>query len=387
MAVSHRIGLVLGSHGEANRAVARGVAAFARMGREWIFNAIDLVPGQVPTLARWRPDGVLAMVVDPILGEAVCEIGVPLVNTAKLYSHPQLPRVDHDDLAIGRLAARHFLDRGFRSFGFLGLPLLPFSLDRERGYRETVEAAGFSCESAMIAGETSLHNASGWPDDPQAIGRWLKRLAKPVAVMACSDWHGWRVAELCRDRGIRVPEDVALIGVDNDEPWCSLSHPPLSSVITNAERIGYEAADLLMRLMESKRPLAAAPLELPPIGVLTRRSSDTVAIDDREVAIAARFIREQAHRPITVTDVLDATATGRRSLERRFRRSVGRSIGQEIRLAHVQKAKDLLSRTDLAMSQVAYLSGFTNAKRFSETFGRVEGVSPASYRARFQPKR
>jgi LacI family transcriptional regulator len=234
------IGLVLGSHGEFNRGCARGVASFARVSGNWIFHAIDLIPAQVSLLARKRLNGVIAVLVDEALGEAVCGLGVPVVNVAKLHTRLDLPRVDHDDVEVGRMAARHLLERGFRSFGFAGLPVLPYSLDRERGFVETVQAAGGEVSVLKMVGhKEALRNASGWPEDESHVGEWLMRLPKPCGVMICSDWHGWKVTEVCRDRGLRVPEDVALIGVDNDEPWCSLSHPPLSSVQINAERIGY----------------------------------------------------------------------------------------------------------------------------------------------------
>lgn len=386
MTSARRVGLVLGSQGEVNRAIARGVAAYARVGVEWVFNAVDLDLAQIPELRRWRPAGVIAMLVDPALARAVLEIGAPVVSTAKVESHPELPRVDHDDVEIGRLVGRHLLERGLRHFGFIGLPARRYSSDRQAGFAQALSDHGFTVESHLLVGADQLAHASGWPSDTAGLRLWLKALPKPAGVLVCSDWHGWKVAEVCRDAGVRVPEDIALVGVDNDEPWCSLSHPPLTSVITSAERIGYAAAARLDRLMTDPTR-REPPLELPPVGIITRRSSDTIAVDDPEVAQAARFIRERAHRCIDVEQVVAGAGVGRRSLERRFRSAFGRSIGQDILQVRVQKAKDLLGRTDLAMPQIAKLSGFTNAKRFSETFSRLAGVSPIAYRQQHQPRR
>jgi LacI family transcriptional regulator len=387
IAMFRHVGLVLGSHGEFNRGCARGIASYARVNASWIFHAIDLIPAQVPLLARKSLSGVIGVLVDDVLGEAVCSLSVPVVNVAKLHSRMDLPRVDHDDVAIGRLAAQHLLDRGFRSFGFAGLPVLPYSLDRERGFVETVRAA--ACDVSvlrLVTQKEALRNASGWPDEDSHVGEWIARLPKPCGVMICSDWHGWKVAEVCRDLGLRVPEDIALIGVDNDEPWCSLSHPPLSSVVINSERIGYEAAALLHQLIDHADIAPPPPKEIPPINVITRRSSDTVAIEDPDVAAAARFIRDHAHEVIRVDEVLEAVPTSRRSLERRFKRIVGRTIGDEITRVHIERAKELLTRTELPMPQVAHLAGFTNSKRFSESFHRETGLSPTAFRDKYRPR-
>jgi LacI family transcriptional regulator len=382
------VGLVLGSHGEFNRGCMRGVASFARVEAHWIFHAIDLIPAQVETLGRKKLHGVIALLVDEAMGDAVCGLGVPVVNVAKLHNRMDLPRVDHDDVEIGRLAARYLLERGFRSFGFAGLPVLPYSLDRERGFVETVTAAGGDVSVLKLVGQKeALRNASGWPEDETHVGDWLAHLPKPCGVMICSDWHGWKLAEVCRDRRLRVPEDLALIGVDNDEPWCSLSHPPLSSVVINAERIGYEAGALLHRLIANPALGPVEALQFPPITVITRRSSDTVAIEDPDVANAARFIRDNAAKVIMVDEVLETVATSRRSLERRFKSILGRTIGEEIMRVHVERAKELLTRTEMAMPQVAALSGFTNSKRFSETFRRETGLAPTQFRDRYRPGR
>ncbi len=380
-----RVGLVLGTHGEANRAFARGIAAYARLGRRWIFNAIDLDRHAVPALLRWKPAGIVAVLVDDALGRAVCRATCPVVNVAKLHTRPDLPRVDHDDREIGRLAARHLLDRGFRTFGFVGLPLLPYSLQRQEGFIAELAEAGMTASVLTLVRPRELRNASGWPARDDAVRRWIAQLPRPAGVMICSDWHAWKFTEVVRASGIRVPEDLALVGVDNDEPWPSLAYPPLSSVATNAERIGYEAAALLDRLMSGdERGEAIKPLELPPVGVVARQSSDTVALEDQAVASAVRYIRDNAHLPLRVSDVSSALAMSRRSLERRFRDALQQGIADQITRAHIEKAKDVLARTEAAMPTVASASGFTNNKRFSETFRRITGMTPTAYRNRYR---
>jgi LacI family transcriptional regulator len=178
---------------------------------------------------------------------------------------------------------------------------------------------------------------------------------------------------------------VAIVGVDNDDLLCELARPPLSSVIVPAERIGFEAASLLDRFLQGGRCRPTPPpLLLPPPGVFIRRSSDVLSIGDVVVAAAIRFIRDQSHRPIQVGDVLDAVSVSRRLLERRFRARLDHSVWDEIRQAHLRKAKALLSGTELPMSEVAVNSGFSESKQLSVVFRHETGMTPTQYRGRFR---
>jgi LacI family transcriptional regulator len=190
---------------------------------------------------------------------------------------------------------------------------------------------------------------------------------------------GVQVAEACRQVGLRVPEDVALLGVDDDELDCELTRPRLSSVIVPAERIGYEAAALLDRLLAGERP-PAEPILLPPTGVATRRSTEMLALADREVVAAVRFIREHAHLPLRVRDVLREVAVGRRTIERRCHKALGWGLGEEIRRVHLERARRLLARTELPMKAVAQQAGFSDFRHLAVVFRQELGLSPTAYR-------
>jgi LacI family transcriptional regulator, galactose operon repressor len=195
--------------------------------------------------------------------------------------------------------------------------------------------------------------------------------------------QGSQVSEFCRQLGFRVPDEVAIVGVDDDDLLCELSRPSLSSVALPGERIGYEAAVLLDRWLRGLRPPKKVVV-LPPVGVVVRQSSDLMAVPDPQVSAALRFIREQADRPLHVQDVLREVPMARRALERRFRKWLQRSISEEIRRIHLERSRQLLSQTDLPLSAVATQSGFTDGRQLSVVFRRETGLTPSAFRRRFR---
>lgn len=213
------------------------------------------------------------------------------------------------------------------------------------------------------------------------LRRWLSALPKPVGLFAGNDLCGSQLSEACHEAGLRIPEDVALVGVDNDDLFCELTRPSLSSVAIPAERIGYEAASLLDRRLEGVKP-PRKPLLFPPLGVVARQSSDLVASDEPEVTAALRFIRNHSHTPISVSDVLREIAVSRSGLERQFRQVLRRGVGDEIRRAHLERAKSLLAGTDLSVAVVAKQSGYSGIKHLCTVFRQATGLTPTAYRRR-----
>jgi LacI family transcriptional regulator len=381
----HRIGLVLSYSQGYCRGILRGVKAYAESLQDWIFTPVEPDAADIERLRALRPAGIIAQVYNDEMAEALASFRRPLVNVSGVMNDLPFPRVGCDDPQTGRLAADHLLDRGFRQFGFAGQPTHAYSNRREEGFREVIKAAGYavSCH----------HEREPTPFDPRgrlwaldaAVRRWMASLPKPVGVFVPNDLWGLQLAEVCRQERLRVPEDVAIVGVDNDDLLCELARPALSSVIVPADRIGFEAAGLLDRYLQGGRTRTPPPpLLLPPPGVLIRRSSDVLSIEDAVVAAAIHYIREHAHRPIQVADILEAVSVSRRSLERRFRARLARSVWDEIRQAHMRKAKASLSDTELPMSVVAANSGFSESKHLSTVFRQETGMTPTAYRRRFR---
>jgi LacI family transcriptional regulator len=373
------IGLMFDYNLSYPRGVLRGIKQFVQTRTHWILMHLETDRLSVEELRTLRPAGVIALVVYRHLAETLESFRQPVVNVANVLPDLPFPRVTTDHQKMGTLAAEHFCERGFRHFGFVGHPRHTYSLEREAGFREALAAEGYSLESFHEQPARSYRHRGRLFHLNQAFRLWLQQLPKPVGLFAANDLWGLPVVEACRMAGLRVPDDVAVIGADNDELRCELARPSLSSIASPAERVGYEAAALLERLIDGAEP-PTEPLLIPPIGVVTRQSSDVLAGSDPEVAAAVRFIRANAHRPLSVDDVLSEAPMSRRSLERRFRLTLEHSIGDEIRRVHLQRVRDLLSSTALRMDEVAERAGFASVHYMSRIFRQAMGMTPTAYR-------
>lgn len=367
------------------RAFLRGVVRYSRLHGPWAFY---ITPGDLrqvlPKMEEWGGTGIIARIETPQVARAVLASGLPAI--ALDLSHEQLrpgsplaglSEVCPDSHTAGRLAAEHLSERGFRHFAFVGVwgdP--PWSTRRAQGFAARLDEAGLPCHEFPLPQAAPDRR---WGREQAILGAWLRELPKPLGVLACDDDRGRQVLEASRGAGLQVPEDVAVVGVDNDELLCELSDPPLSSVALNTEQAGYEAAALLDGLMsgrvrESRRILVEA------VRVVARRSTDVLALDDRAVAQALRFIQDSAVRPISVADVVQHVGCSRRTLELRFQQALGRSLNREIQQARLERAKRLLAETDLPVVRVAAAAGFGSANYLIRLFQRRLGVSPGVYR-------
>jgi LacI family transcriptional regulator len=379
------IGLVIGTDGEYARRVLRGLGRFVlETGRPWIFSLTPHLKPDLKALAAWKPVGIIAHLLTDDVAEKVLALRRPIINVTSWLDDPRMSRVGNDNAGIGLAGAEHFLERHFRRFGFVGWPGVPFSDQREEGFVAAVRAAGFDCHRYHPRSAMHPWQVSGATTDRAPLEAWLAPLPTPIAIMACNDIRAWEVLQACRQLGRHIPEEVAVVGADNDEVWCLLAHPPLSSVAVAAEKVGYQAAVQLERILAGKK--VQPRTVVPPMGVITRQSSDTLAVADRTIADALRFIREHIDQPIAIEDVLKAVPISRRALERSFRQTLGLSPAAEIRQAHLRRARDLLATTTLSMTEVARLSGFTGAKHLAIVFRQLTGETPTGYRRQFQTR-
>jgi LacI family transcriptional regulator len=266
---------------------------------------------------------------------------------------------------VGAEAARYFLARGFRHFAFAGNGS-PYSDDRRDAYATELRKCGIAPLVFERGGEA-------------AFTKWLRGLPKPAAVFCCTDGLCWEAAEFCASAGLRVPEEIALLGVDNDEFQCALAHPPLSSVINPARQAGYEAARMLDRMLRGGRA-PARPVLLAPQGVATRHSTDVLAMEDRDLAAAVRYINEHCERPLAVREILRAVPVSRRALELKFRGVLGRSPLQEIRRVRIERARRLIAESDLPLKEIARRTGFGGLIQFSSVFRKAMGTPPSALR-------
>ncbi len=315
--------------------------------------------------------------------EEVIATGKPCVNVANFPAgHDRVPMVGTDDGAIGTLIAEHYLQRGFRHFASFADIGVPYFRLRFEAFAAAVSKAGFEChigptDARWGAGE------SGAPWETRA-GKWLGSLPRPLAVMAPYDAYAREAVIACKTVGLRVPEDVSIIGVDNDEMLCMTIWPQLSSVATRGDQIGYDAIGLLCRLIRNREAPPAKPILVKPGEIVIRGSSSETAVEDAIVADAIAFVRSNAGVPVRVSDVVDHVAVSRRTLERRFVAALGRNIADEIRRAHVDRARKLLIETDLPLPEVARRSGLIQQQQLSRVIKEDTGQSPRQLRAAYR---
>lgn len=377
-----RVAVLVATDMGCSRDILRGVCRFTPRGGPWMLKVAWPTTTPLQAIADWKPDGIIAKLFTREMIHALSALKVPLVNVSNISGDVTFPRVAADEAAIGKMAAEYFLERGFRNFAFAGYRQQRYPNDRGESFARTLREAGHGCHTYFRATLPTLRPGGMWGDIDQRGREWLLSLPRPVAILGYQDFLAWEVAELCHSAGLQIPEQVALLGVDNDELFCELSHPPLSSIMYPAERIGYEAARMMDGFFAGK-PLRESQILLPPTGVVTRQSTDIVAIDDPDLAAAIRFIREHAAEGLAVKHILRHVAISRRSLEHKFRSVLKRSPLEEIGRVRLERAQQLLARTDLSMPEVAARSGFSNAERLSVVFRRMTGMTPSAYRKKY----
>jgi LacI family transcriptional regulator len=381
-----RVALLIESSRAYGRGLLLGVARYVRAHGPWsIFlqerGLNDLSPGW---LEDWSGDGIIARIESRPMAKAIARLGLPTVDLRNLLPNLNLPSVRTDDAGVARLAADHLLERGFHHFAFCGFDGADYSDIRRDHFAGRIRAAGFPChvfaDPQRPQQATTLEYEEYGLKYEDRVARWLAQLPKPIGLMACNDIRGQQVINACRAIGVAVPDDVAVIGVDNDEVLCDLSDPPLTSVMPNTERIGSEAAALLDGLMAGKAP-TKQPLCIEPSGVITRRSTEVLAVEDRHIAASVRFIREHACEGIDVGDILRVVPLSRSTLERRFVKALGRSPKDEILRVRLNRAKQLLTETDFTLPLIAEKVGFEHPEYLSVIFKKKSGVTPGQFRA------
>jgi LacI family transcriptional regulator len=378
-----KVALLIETSNEYARGLLRGIVAYIREHQAWSLylsehNRGDRAPAWLST---WNGSGIIARIENNEIAEGLRKLAIPMVDVSAARLIPSLPWFETDDSAIAHLAAEHLLERGFTNFAYAGDSRFNWSNWREEHFINCVRAAGHQC--AVYRG--SRRFSPGEDEQVDDLAKWVRDLPKPVGVMACYDFRGQQVLDACRRINVAVPDEVAVIGVDNDELLCELASPPLSSVIPNTYRTGYEAAALLAEMMAGRKFTSEAHL-IPPLGVATRQSTDVLAIHDRNIARAIHYIRNHACSGINVQDVIKAVPQSRRLLEKRFMKLLGRTPHEEIIRVQLDRVKQLLTRTDLPLEEIAQRSGFAHVEYLSVAFKRETGMPPSKFRAVNKPK-
>jgi LacI family transcriptional regulator len=363
-------------------AMLKGVAHYERTHQRWEAFLDDQARAEAnPRWVRSKKwSGVISRHTTPGLVQTCAQLKIPLVDLNDTPPFPGVPKIRPDNVGIGHYGAEHFAERGYRHYGFCGFGNAAWSCERRDGFVEALALAGHTCNVLDVEYPGDL--TPFWDtQQTTAISSWLARLPKPIAVMACNDMRALQVISAAQATGLLVPEEVAVLGANNDSIRCELSYPPLSSVATNAFQSGYRAAEILEAMINRQKPVATDQ-RIEALGVVTRPSSDMLAIDDKNVATALSFIRERACKGISVDEVLKHAFASRSQLEKKFRRHLGRSPQAEIRRVQVAKIRQLLLETDYPLKEIAELAGFEHVEYMCVVFKRLTGDSPGGYRKR-----
>ncbi len=380
-----KVALLIESSRSYGREVLRGVARFAQTRSSWTLlhqeMTIDaLTPGWLKTAGV---GGVIARVDSNTIDE-LRHLGVPIVDVRCRRSFPDVPQVETDDRVVAELAFDHLWERGFRRFAFCGFRFAHFSMNRLKFFRELVTRAG--CEFSTYESTSAPHlpltsiEQSGLVDIGP-LSEWLSSLAPPTGLFVCNDIRGQQVLNACRVLDIAIPDELGVVGVDNDDAICQLSDPPLTSVCPNAEQVGYRAAEILSDMMDGIFDGSYVE-HVRPSKIVQRLSTQVIALDDREIAKVCRFIREHACEGIDVNDVLNFTDLSRRQLERRFRSILNCTPHQQITSVRIQRVKKLLDESPMTLEQIAKVTGFRHQELLCAVFKRETGKTPNQYRRR-----
>jgi LacI family transcriptional regulator len=381
-----KVALLIETSNRYGRDLLYGVRDWMREGERWAIRFTEQGRrAPLPTwLKDWQGDGIIARVDSPQIAAALRRTRLPVVDVSAERFSSEFSRVSIDNGAVARLAAEHLEAKGFSDFAYCGDRRFLWSRQRGVEFRRCLAEKGRRC---VDFGEPAGTAKPGSDAEIRAIARWLKGLPKPVGVFACYDGRALQVLEACQLLGLHVPDQVAVLGVDNDELVCELANPPLSSVQPNARRSGYEAAALLARLMGGEKKAVAPTHQVQPVRVVERQSTDVVAVADVKVAAALKFIRLHACEGMDVGDVLRAVPMSRTRLEQKFKALLGHSPHRQLVQQRIARAKHLLAESKIAISEVAEQAGFDNASYLSVAFRRETGLSPFAYRAKHGAQR
>ncbi len=374
-----RVALLIETTRTYTREMLAGVRRYLAESGPWStfieLRALDSSPP--PWLKHWDGDGILTRTFTAEMNQAVTATGLPAVELRSTSLPHGRPFVGMNNGLIGQAVAEHFLNRGYRQFATYGLNNERFFEQRMRNFVGRVEGAGFRCTELPVS---DSDRPQDWEQTQGQLIAELSALAKPVGVFAANDQLGIHLLDACLRAGLAVPEEIAVVGCENEEMLCALASPPLTSVRLDGQRVGYEAARLLDQMMKGET-VSKEGLLVPPRGIVTRGSSDDLVITDPLIAVACRLIRERATQGVTVDELCGVLNASRSTLERRMKAALGRTPKEEILRIRFREVERLLGDSDLTLEVIAEKTGFGHASYFQTAFRERFGMTPGAFRS------
>ena len=329
-----------------------------------------------PWLEKWDGDGIITRTHSPEMAEAIAATGVPAVEVRSTNYDLGFPFVGMDNALIGQMVAEHFVNRGYRRFAAYTLDTESFFRERIQNFVTPIEATGRQCHLLPALGESSPSN---WEQHQSDLIQWLESLEKPVGIFATNDQLAVRLIDACRRAGIGVPEEVAVVGCENEETLCEFTSPTLTSVRFDGETVGFQAAETLDQLMNGN-PATKAPILIPPKGIQVRESSDEFMIEDPVILRAVKLIRERAFQGLTVAQICDELGLSRSTLERRMKSALKRGTKEELLRVRFREVNRLLRNTSFTIEHIAELTGFAHTHYLQTSYRERYGITPGQYR-------
>jgi len=367
-----------------SRSLLKGIMRYSKEQGNWVFQRMPMYyrmlngeKGVVAWAKEWKADAVIAQLSDVNI-EMLNNLSIPIIVQNYSDRNPLVSNLTGDYFKTGVMAADFFIQKGYSNFAFYGFNGSVWSRERRDGFISQLKHNGFKTFVKTNASDDS----DKWNKDHEAIAKWLQMLPKPLALFACDDLYALHVTEACNMFNISVPEEVAVLGVDNDELLCNISNPPLSSILLNAEQGGYEAGHLIHQLI-NKEITEPFNIVVPPLMIVRRTSTDRYAVDDKYIRSVLEFIDKNFTRHILVDELVSLVPLSRRVLEKRFKKEIHQSIHQYIMDLRLEYFKHLLLTSDEKMYDMAIKSGLSDCKNLSRFFKKRFDQSPAQYRKTF----
>ncbi len=375
------IGVVSDCSSAYGRNMLRGILRYASLQQKWQLHVdtwrVSAKLGQFP-----QTDGAILVGADDEVFKLMYQNSRHMVCCSGSYDASRTPVISLDDKAAGAMAADHLIDCGLEHFAFYGLQnrtINDFANQRLTGFEKELQSRGFDC----VVSPVSWQNEVDWMNREHRadLVAWLQSLPKPIGIMASDDFGAFDLLAACHEADLKVPDNIAVIGVNNDDLLCEAANPSISSVDVDFQRMGYEAAKLLHRMMRGKLESETLPhIKMPPLGIQQRTSTSQLTVDDKDLAAAIRYIRDHACDPCSVRDVMEHVKVTRRWLERKFVDKVGRTPYEEILRVRIEQSKRMLLQLDLSVDDIAGQCGYTATSNFNRVFRKVTGITPAVFR-------
>ena len=386
----YRVAVLIETSRGYGRSLCEGIADFAQGIGTWVFEGGgESWQTRVGELAG-RVDGVIARIPNVRMAQALTGLRVPVVDLYRWQKYPRISSVDADHASIGHLAAEWFIERRFRNFAFCGYNGAPFSDLRQKGFAAGVSGHGFACsvyheatdDPEQLAQMILQAERYGTPPDHDRMVAWLKTLPLPIALLGCHDIRAYQVIALCKELGLLVPHDVAVMGVDNDRLLCGFSNPMLTSVEPDAYRIGWLGAQSLSGLMLRGRRARGQHTLVPPLRVVERASTECEPVEPHWLSEALRFIRQAIPNGVNADEVIRHVGFSHTQVEKTFVNVLGCTVHQEISRLRMREACRLLMETTCSAAEISQQTGFSSPQYFNRLFHHEFQVTPLEYRQR-----